>query len=324
MAGAPASTIVDFTQGNQGPGVKVNADGSINVNSTTTPASDIVATGAIAGNTSVSLALSGQASVEIQLVPTAATVTLNFEVSYDSAVTWNPLAVWPLGVTPQGNTITSLALAASSAEVVYQGGIAGATNVRVRGSGFSAGTVAVTIRASENNAVLLASAQVNQGSAAATAGAWPVKVTDGTNVAAVKAASTAAAATDPAEVVAISPNIFGQAAMANSLPVAIASNQTALPIPSGTLTDRSSTITAGGTAQTLAASNSSRKKLIIINPSTATESLWFNFTTAAVAASPSIELKAGTRYETDAAFISTELISVIAATTGHVFTAKEG
>ena len=37
----------------------------------------------------------------------------------------------------------------------------------------------------------------NQGSANTTANAWPMKVTDGTNSAAVKAASTAAAAADP-------------------------------------------------------------------------------------------------------------------------------
>lgn len=49
-------------------------------------------------------------------------------------------------------------------------------------------------------------ATANQGTAAVTAGGWPVKVTDGTNVAAVKAASTPAVATDPAIVVAISPN----------------------------------------------------------------------------------------------------------------------
>lgn len=45
-----------------------------------------------------------------------------------------------------------------------------------------------------------------QGTAAAASGAWPIKATDGTNVAAVKAASTAALATDPAIVVAVSPN----------------------------------------------------------------------------------------------------------------------
>ena len=47
----------------------------------------------------------------------------------------------------------------------------------------------------------------NQGTAAALSGAWPMEITDGTNgPAAVKAASIAALATDPALVVALSPN----------------------------------------------------------------------------------------------------------------------
>src|SRR6185312_7713495 len=57
--------------------------------------------------------------------------------------------------------------------------------------------------------------------------------TDGTNNAAVKAASTAPATTDPAMVVSISPNSVnpnGQATMANSVSVAIASNQSAIPV----------------------------------------------------------------------------------------------
>lgn len=45
-----------------------------------------------------------------------------------------------------------------------------------------------------------------QGTATSTANAWPAKMTDGTNVAAVKAALTAAVASDPALVVAVSPN----------------------------------------------------------------------------------------------------------------------
>lgn len=46
----------------------------------------------------------------------------------------------------------------------------------------------------------------NQGTANTATNAWPTKITDGTNTAAVKAASTAATATDPALVVAVSPN----------------------------------------------------------------------------------------------------------------------
>jgi hypothetical protein len=47
---------------------------------------------------------------------------------------------------------------------------------------------------------------VTQGTPNTAANAWPVKVTDGTNITAVKAASTAAVATDPAAVVSLSPN----------------------------------------------------------------------------------------------------------------------
>jgi hypothetical protein len=48
-------------------------------------------------------------------------------------------------------------------------------------------------------------ATVTQGPAAAASGAWTAKLTDGTNTAAVKAASTAAAAADPALVVQLNP-----------------------------------------------------------------------------------------------------------------------
>lgn len=65
------------------------------------------------------------------------------------------------------------------------------------------------------------------------AGALFAKVTDGTNTAAVKAASTAPVATDPALVVALSPNGLlppGQAVMASSAPVVLASDQSVLPV----------------------------------------------------------------------------------------------
>lgn len=45
-----------------------------------------------------------------------------------------------------------------------------------------------------------------QGAPALAANAWPIKISDGTSIAAVKAASTAAATTDPSLVVALSPN----------------------------------------------------------------------------------------------------------------------
>lgn len=67
--------------------------------------------------------------------------------------------------------------------------------------------------------------------------AWLAKIGDGTNTAAIKAASTAPVATDPALVVSMSPNsqnANGQTTMANSTPVTIASDQTALAVtPAG-------------------------------------------------------------------------------------------
>lgn len=90
-------------------------------------------------------------------------------------------------------------------------------------------------------------------------------------------------------------------------------------------TDRSGTITSGGTAQQLCASNSTRKKLYVINTDDTgtSESLWINFTTTAVRAHPSIELKVGAQWAEDASACSNEAVSVIATTTGHAWTAKE-
>ena len=92
---------------------------------------------------------------------------------------------------------------------------------------------------------------------------------------------------------------------------------------SQTLTNRSGTITLGGTAQTLAAVNAARKYLLIQN--VGSNVIWFNFTTTAVQAQPSIRLAAGASFEMSAPnFVSTELVSIIGGTTGDAFTAKEG
>lgn len=93
----------------------------------------------------------------------------------------------------------------------------------------------------------------------------------------------------------------------------------------GVLTDRSGTIAAGGTAQNAMAANANRKYLLVINPSDATEALSMNFTTAAVnTGQPSILLDPGDSFVMEGDFVSTEAISVNAATTGHAFVAKEG
>jgi hypothetical protein len=87
------------------------------------------------------------------------------------------------------------------------------------------------------------------------------------------------------------------------------------------LTDRSGTIATGGTAQTLAPFNSGRRYLIIQNVSSG--DLWIDFGTAAVAASPSLRIAAGDSYVMEEKFVLTESVSIIGATTGQAFTAKE-
>ncbi len=99
------------------------------------------------------------------------------------------------------------------------------------------------------------------GSATDVSSAAPLfsKLSDGTNAVAVKAASTAPAATDPALVVSISPNSVnanGQATMANSAPVAIASNQTAVPISAASASIASGAIASGAVASGAYASGS--------------------------------------------------------------------
>lgn len=100
--------------------------------------------------------------------------------------------------------------------------------------------------------------------------------------------------------------------------------------PRGTFTDRSGTITTGGTSQTLAAINTTRKYLLIVNPTVATENIYINFTSAATvaitqtAATSSIPIAPGGSYSLGFSEITTELITINAATTGHAYIAKEG
>ena len=90
-----------------------------------------------------------------------------------------------------------------------------------------------------------------------------------------------------------------------------------------TLTNRSGTITTGGTAQSAAASNSARRYLQIQNPSANTESIWYSLITTAVEDSPSIELLPGDMLILDNG-VGTGAVSVIAATTSTAFTIWEG
>lgn len=88
-----------------------------------------------------------------------------------------------------------------------------------------------------------------------------------------------------------------------------------------TATDKSGTITTGGTAQAAIALNANRRAFYIQNLSAG--DLWFSDTTTAVAASPSIKIPAGGLYESMPGNCPTAAISIIGATTGQAFAARE-
>jgi len=94
-----------------------------------------------------------------------------------------------------------------------------------------------------------------------------------------------------------------------------------MPISSGTPVNRSGSITLGGTAQELAAANTSRSYLFVMN--IAGEDLWVNFGAVAVADQPSIRLYPGEAYENPPHWCPTGSVSIIGATTGSKFVAKE-
>jgi hypothetical protein len=113
-----------------------------------------------------------------------------------------------------------------------------------------------------------------------TIGNQTTKINDGTNTAAVKAASTAAVATDPALVVAISPN--------NSLTVA---TQT-----SGTST--LSNVSGSASSVTILAANTSRKMAMITNDSTNNNAvLYLKYGSAASTTSYTVQIPSGSYYE---------------------------
>jgi hypothetical protein len=88
----------------------------------------------------------------------------------------------------------------------------------------------------------------------------------------------------------------------------------------GDYVDRSGTITTGGTSQELVAANPGRGNITIYNLSTETEVLCVNVTSAASCTA------AGSWHITPGGSITLttkEVINVVAATTGHKFTAKE-
>ncbi len=104
----------------------------------------------------------------------------------------------------------------------------------------------------------------------------------------------------------------GDVSKTNSLPIRLS------PISPVNI---SGTITTGGTAQVLAIANTTRKGWWIRNNST--ESLWLSDMTTAIASQPSLELRTGELYESAVGGCSSLALSILGATTGSSFTARE-
>jgi hypothetical protein len=214
------------------------------------PMSDVSSLGNVlnALNGAVTLTLGGQGSIGINIGATAGTITATFEATIDSS-TWFSISGVPVG---GGASVSS-----TSANGQWVASVAGFFAVRVRISAITGGasmTTSVVITPSNSTLVpesISGTVTANQGTPNTKANAWPIEITDGTNgPTAVKAASTAAVATDPAVVVAVSPN--------NSVAITAA----ALPLPAGAATSANQTngaqetqIVQGGNTATVTAAS---------------------------------------------------------------------
>lgn len=138
------------------------------------------------------------------------------------------------------------------------------------------------------------------------------------------------------EAIAAGTNVIGHIIVDSGVITSVTAITNALPAGTNTigsvqpidvaLTDRSLSLTTGGTAQQLAAANGTRKYLLIKNPDTETEDLAFSLTgTASLTgqATGSYRLQPGEAFVFENNIVSNQAVSVIAATTGHKITASE-
>lgn len=182
------------------------------------------------------------------------------------------------------------------------------------GSKTSANSIPVVIASDQGAVPVSGTVTANIGTsgslaldATLTGGTARTKITDGTNNAAVKAASTAAGATDPALVVAISPNntvgvtgTFFQAtqpvSIAATVPIstaATASTTTVLAAQAATAT--LTNLTSSASNQTALAAQAARKGAMFFNDSTA--ACFLKFGATASATSYTVKMTAASLFE---------------------------
>lgn len=146
------------------------------------------ATGSLTAlNSAVSLVLSGDGDVSMDIVVTALVGTIIFEQRL-------PTGVWYPTNATLSSTSGPVTTYVNPASGLYRLSSGGTGEVRVRVSAFGSGSATVLIGSSASSNAIYA----NQ--------ILPTKLFDGTNSAILKAASSAAAAADASLVVALSPN----------------------------------------------------------------------------------------------------------------------
>lgn len=87
------------------------------------------------------------------------------------------------------------------------------------------------------------------------------------------------------------------------------------------LTDRSGSVTVGGTAQQIMAANPARKGMAVQNLSTG--DLWINTIGTATAGAGSFKISSGVYWESPFGGAGIGACSLLGATTGQAFTARE-
>jgi hypothetical protein len=197
-------------------------------------------TGTITTSTSVvgPVATTGYSVVKVTVNGTYAGVSFVFEQSDDGGTTWYSVT----GTRTDSNMQeTGTTAALTNTARAWDIAIFGATHFRVRATAFVSGTANIGISPTAVQSITSPVVSLSSGT--------QIKVTDGTNLTTVKAASTAPLATDTALVVTVSPNtgtvkvdgsgvtqpVSGTVAVSN-LPSTQAVSATSLPLPSGAAT----------------------------------------------------------------------------------------
>lgn len=272
----------------------------------------------------VTLATDGLGSIDFALDGTPVGASVVFEATSDGGTTWLPRTAYQSGVTPQASGSST-----ANAAGVYNVSCGGKQQVRVRLTAITSGSFSVTANGTGaaahvgvkngNAADLQVTATLAlAGSSVSSGNPLPVSVVSGGGGGGGgNAAAGATGAAVPADADYLGFNIGGNltgVSAANPLPV--------LP-PAATLTDRSGSVTTGGTAQQLAAANAARKGWRIQNTSGGDQ--WFNDTggSASVGGAGCFKVSSGGYYETPAGGASQTAISIFGATTGQTFSASE-